>query len=123
MRQLLLLSFCLGLQWNSEAQVTYSDDIAELVYTKCASCHRSGEIGPMTFTNYNEVKSWGATIKEVTASKYMPPWSPDASYSSFLGENFLTDDEIAKIAEWVDNGMPQGDPNVEPAFPENRISS
>ena len=103
---------------NVSAQVTYADDIADIVYTKCASCHRSGEIGPMSFSNYEEVKSWGATIKNVTQSKYMPPWLADPSYSRFQAENFLTDDELNKIAEWVDNGMPRGDATNEPAFPE-----
>ena len=103
---------------NVSAQVTYADDIADIVYTKCASCHRSGEIGPMSFSNYEEVKSWGATIKNVTQSKYMPPWLADPSYSRFQAENFLTDDELNKIAEWVDNGMPRGDAANEPAFPE-----
>ena len=100
------------------AQVTYADDVAEIIYTKCASCHRSGEIGPMSFSNYDEVKSWGATIKAVTLSKYMPPWKADPSYSRFQAENFLTDEEISKISEWVDNGMQRGNEINEPDFPD-----
>lgn len=97
---------------------TYAEDIAEIVYQKCANCHRDGEIGPMSFSNYDEVKSWGETIKFVTEIKYMPPWKADPSYSRFLGENYLTDEEIATIASWVDNGMERGDVNIEPAFPD-----
>lgn len=72
----------------------------------------------MSFSNYDEVKSWGATIKFVTGTKFMPPWQADPEYSRFQAENFLTDDQIDKIAEWVDNGMQRGDASNEPAFPE-----
>lgn len=95
----------------------YSKDVAPIIYTKCTSCHRVGEIGPMPFTNYNEVKNYGQMIKFVTSSGYMPPWTPDHNYSSFLGERKLTKEEINTIQEWVNNGMEQGNPNDEPSLP------
>jgi len=101
-----------------QGQVTYADDIAELIYQKCSSCHRPGEIGPMAFTDYDEVKSWGAMIRYVTTSGIMPPWQADPEYSHFLEENFLTSAEIAKIAEWVDTGMERGNVSNEPQFPD-----
>ena len=96
---------------------TYSENIAEIIYDKCTTCHRPGEIGPMSLTNYEEVKDWGSMIKYTTGIRYMPPWKPDPAYSSFLGEKYLTDDEISLIANWVDNGMPQGNPANEPDLP------
>lgn len=96
---------------------TYNSDIAPIIYSKCASCHRPGEIGPMSLTNYEEVKSYSETIKYVTSTKYMPPWQPDPSFRHFLGENFLTDDEIQTIAQWVDTGSPEGSGNA-PPFPD-----
>lgn len=103
---------------TTDAQVTYASDIAETIYAKCASCHRPGEIGPMTLTSYDEVSSWGITIAHVTSNGIMPPWQADPSYSHFLEENFLTDEEISMISEWVDNGMPRGDVSEEPEFPD-----
>ena len=100
------------------AQVTYADDIADIIYQNCATCHRPGEIGPFTLTSYNEVRSWGSMIKFVTSERLMPPWQPEPHYASYLGENFLSDEQIADIAEWVDNGMPRGDESAEPAFPD-----
>lgn len=99
------------------ATPNYSKDVAPIIYTKCTSCHRVGEIGPMPFTNYNEVKNYGQMIKFVTSSGYMPPWTPDHNYSSFLGERKLSKEEIKTIQSWVDNGMEQGDPNEEPQLP------
>lgn len=103
---------------------TYGKDIAPIIYGKCATCHRSGEIGPMALTNYDEVKNFSATIKFVTATKYMPPWKPDPEFRHFLGENFLTDEEIKLIGDWVDAGSPQGNPDDElpfPDFPEGSV--
>ncbi len=103
---------------NISSQVTFTNDVARLVYTKCASCHRPGEIGPFSLTNYEEVRSYGETIKWVTTTKYMPPWKADPTYRHYMEENYLTDEEIAKIAQWVDNGMPYGNAAEEPSFPD-----
>lgn len=103
---------------TSYSQANYSGDIAEIIYKKCSSCHRPGEIGPMSLTNYTEVSAWGTMIEYVTSNKIMPPWKADSDYSHFLEENYLTDEEIATIAEWVDNGMLRGDESLEPEFPD-----
>lgn len=100
------------------SQVTYTKDIAPIIYNNCMVCHRSGEIGPMSLTNYEEVRNWGETIRAVTAIKYMPPWKPDPEYSSFLGENYLTDEEIDLIAQWVEDGKPEGNTADLPPFPD-----
>ena len=75
----------------------------------------------MPFTNYLEVASLGNMINYVTSIDYMPPWHADTSYSTFLGERGLTNEEKSLINEWVLGGMPQGDPSLEaqiPNFPE-----
>ena len=122
-----ILSFTLLLIWCLPSQLdgqTYSEDIAPIIYGKCSTCHRPGEIGPTSFTNYEEVKNHSSTIKYVTSIKYMPPWQPDPEFRHFRGENFLTDEEITTIADWVDAGSPQGNPDNEipfPDFPEGSI--
>lgn len=109
----------------SEAQnVTFAKDIAPIIYNKCTNCHRPGEIGPMSFTNYNEVKLYAAMVKYTTQIKYMPPWQTNPSYSRVMDENFLTDTEIQLIADWVDNGTPYGnaiDEPLVPLFPEGSV--
>ncbi len=104
-------------------KVTFTKDISSIVYNKCTSCHRSGESGPINLTSYEEVASLGSMVEHVTQSNYMPPWPPDPSYTphSLLDERFLTDDEKNLISEWVEQGMIEGDPELEaamPAFPE-----
>lgn len=97
--------------------VTYAKDIAPIIYNQCTQCHRPGEIGPFPMTNYEEVAPWAQTIKYVTSIRYMPPWKADPQYSRFLGERFLTDDQISLIAEWADSGAPYGNAADEPALP------
>ncbi len=99
------------------AQVTYSEHIAPIIYDNCTFCHRSGEIGPMALTKYDEVKTWASMIEYTTSIKYMPPWPADRDFSTFVGERGLTDDEIQLIKDWVAAGTPQGDPALEPDPP------
>lgn len=117
-KHLLIPLFIFGMLELGTSQITYSSDIADIIYQKCSSCHRSGEIGPMALTNYDEVKAWGETIKYVTSNKIMPPWQTDPTYSTVLGENYLTDDQINLITEWVDSGMSRGTESEEPEFPD-----
>jgi hypothetical protein len=117
MRNLFVLLACF-LVLEVYGQVTYTKDIAKIIYNKCASCHRPGEIGPFSLTNYDQVKDKASTIKYVTGTKYMPPWKADPNYKHYLDENYLTNVEIKNIADWVDANMPYGDAKEEPKFPE-----
>jgi hypothetical protein len=99
--------------------ITWSEHVAPIVYNHCTSCHRPGEIGPFSLTNYNQAYSWGNMIQYVTEIRYMPAWKPDPNYGvKYLKENYLQDDEVALIKAWVDGGMPQGDPALEPSLPQ-----
>lgn len=118
MNKNLIVLFLISLFALTANGQTYTEDVAEIIYNKCTTCHRSGEIGPMTFTNYNEVKDWAQTIKFVTQTGYMPPWQADPQYSRFLEENFLTQEEINTISDWVDNGAIKGPNAAEPDLPD-----
>jgi hypothetical protein len=98
--------------------VTFHADVAPIVFNHCTSCHRPGEIGPMPFTNYAEVAAYGEFIEYVTSIGYMPPWSPDETYSHFVGENVLTPSQLATLSDWVEAGKPEGDPADNPGLPD-----
>jgi hypothetical protein len=105
-------------------QVTFNKDIAPIIFNHCMSCHRPGEIGPMSLTNYEEVKNWAGTIRYVTEQRIMPPWKADHNFSRFLGENYLNDDQIKKIGTWIDGGLQEGlasDLPQAPIFPTNSL--
>ena len=100
-----------------EPAVTWSRQIAPIVYNNCTTCHHPGGAGPFSLLTYEDARRWGSQMATVTASRYMPPWLPEHGYGDFADERRLTNDEIALIAKWVQTGMPQGDPSTSPAAP------
>ncbi len=100
------------------AKVTFSEHIAPVVYRTCAACHRPGEAGPFPLLTYQDVSQRAQLIRYVTKTRYMPPWPADPSYRHFAGENVLTDEQIALIGRWVDQGAPEGERAKLPPMPK-----
>jgi hypothetical protein len=99
------------------AEVTFSRDVAPILYGKCVACHRDGEVAPMALLTYQDARPWARAIKEKVVAREMPPWFADPHIGSFANDPSLTSEEIATIAAWVDAGAPQGDPKDLPAPP------
>ena len=97
--------------------VTYHADVAPIIFNHCTECHREGEIGPMPLTTFEEVFAYGEFIEYVTATDYMPPWTPDENVSHFVGERVLTLAEKQILSDWVAQGKPEGDPADNPGIP------
>tara|TARA_B100000579_G_C22831248_1_gene856110 strand:+ start:293 stop:1912 length:1620 start_codon:yes stop_codon:yes gene_type:complete len=119
MKNIILLTCITQIIFCQTTDVTFSKDISPIIYSKCTGCHRVGESGQIPFTSYLEVASMGEMIKFVTEIDYMPPWPPDPDYTphSLLDERYLTENEKNLIADWVDNGFLQGDPELEAELP------
>jgi hypothetical protein len=98
--------------------VTFSEHIAPIVYNNCVTCHRPGEAAPFSLISYDDVKRRGALVATVTQKRYMPPWHAAHGYGEFTDERRLTDSQIAAIAEWVKQGMPEGDRSKMPQLPQ-----
>jgi len=97
--------------------VTYSEHIDPIIYKNCTSCHRPGEAGPFNLLTYKDAKSRAKLMKFVTETRFMPPWPADATYSHFIDEKVLSDDEIKLITRWVDEGCLMGDSTKIPPVP------
>ncbi len=115
---LLLLILVFGGGLHSRAQVTWSGQVASIIYTHCTPCHRPGEIGPMPFTSYQEASAYASMIAFTTQARSMPPWQANPNYSHLLGERVLSTQEIQTIADWVQQGALRGNPAQEPALPQ-----
>jgi peroxiredoxin/mono/diheme cytochrome c family protein len=102
---------------QSNAAVTYSNQIARLFNNRCVECHHAGDIAPFPLTNYEEAAGWAEMIAEVIDQGRMPPWHADPKFGKFSDDRRLTDEEKQQIHEWVDAGAPQGDPKELPAAP------
>jgi len=102
---------------------TFAADIAPIVYTHCATCHRPGQAAPFSLLSYDDVKRRATLIVSATARRYMPPWhaTPAPGFPEFRDSRRLADADIATIKAWVDAGMPAGDLSkapTPPVFPE-----
>src|SRR5439155_16239103 len=101
--------------------VTFSRDVAPIVFQKCAGCHRPGQSAPFALLTYEEIKKHARQIAEVTQRRYMPPWLPEPGYGEFAFDRRLSVDQIETIQQWVADGAIEGDPTdlpPQPQFPE-----
>jgi hypothetical protein len=64
----------------------------------------------MPLTTYSEARPWAKAIKEEVLQRRMPPWGAVKGFGDFRDDASLTQDEITRIAEWVEGGAPEGDP-------------
>jgi Flp pilus assembly protein TadD len=102
----------------AEADVTWSGQIAPLVYKNCTTCHHPGGGGPFSLMTYQDARRWGAQMAAVTQSHFMPPWLPEHGYGEFQDERRLSPEDIALLARWVKAGMLEGDAKAAPAPPQ-----
>ncbi len=98
--------------------VTFTKDVAPIIQKNCAVCHRPGEVAPMAFTNYKEVRPWARSIREKVITREMPPWFADPKHGEFTNDCRLSQKEIDTIAAWVEGGAPEGDPKEMPVNPK-----
>ena len=116
----LLLTAGLGGAVAGEAEAetpTFAADVAPILYENCVTCHRVGEMAPMSLVTYAETRPWSRSIKNKVLSGEMPPWHADPSVGEFRNERRLTDAERDTIVQWVDGGAPSGDLATLPAPP------
>ena len=102
----------------AQTRLTFTRDIAPIVWTRCASCHRPGEIGPFSLITYDDVRRHSAQIAAVTARRIMPPWKPVAGKGDFQNERRLTDAELQSVQQWIAGGAPEGDAAALPPSPD-----
>ena len=110
-------------QWSTSASdkspssVTFNKDVAPILYNNCATCHRPGEVAPMSLIKYKEVRPWAKSIREVVSERRMPPWLADPQHGNFSNDRRLSQKEVDTIVAWVDGGAKEGDAKDLPAVP------
>ena len=101
---------------TQDGEVTYHGDIATILQKRCVECHRSGEIGPMELTKYEDAVAWSDMLVEVVDTGRMPPWFADPKVGKFLHDPQLNDAEKKTIRDWVAGGCAEG------TSPQNQIA-
>ncbi|MGQ0733346.1 MAG: c-type cytochrome [Acidobacteriota bacterium] len=98
------------------AEVTFTKHIAPILQRSCQDCHRPDGVAPMPLITYEDVRPWARAIKLRTGhgprAGVMPPFyvERDIGIQRFKDDPSLSDQEIAQIAQWADNGAPRGNP-------------
>jgi len=101
----------------SAEPVTWSTQIAPIVYSYCAPCHRPGEIAPFSLLTYNDVSKRASQIAAITRRRFMPPWPPEPGFGDFAGSRRLSGEQLNLIERWAREGAQQGDAAKAPAPP------
>jgi mono/diheme cytochrome c family protein len=89
---------------------TYNQHVQPILARACVTCHSEGQIAPFALDSYELAKPLAAVIATVTRTRTMPPSVVDNSgaCNTFRDLPWLSDEEIATIARWSEQGAPQG---------------
>jgi hypothetical protein len=97
---------------------TFAKDIAPILYKRCASCHSESNIAPFSLVGYENARARAKTIAKITELGLMPPWKASLHYGEFKDVPVLSAEERRLIAEWANDGAPEGNPADEPLPPK-----
>jgi hypothetical protein len=98
-----------------EGPVTFHKNVEPILQKNCQTCHRPGQVAPMSFLTYQDVRPWAKAMKAAVVTRKMPPWFADPHYGSFVNDRSLKQNDIDLIAKWVDDGAPEGNVSDAPS--------
>ncbi len=98
--------------------VTFTKDVAPILQKNCQSCHRPGEVAPMSFLSYKEARPWAKAIRQRVLLREMPPWFADPNHGDFSNDNRLSPKDIDTLTAWVDGGAQEGNLKDMPPNPK-----
>jgi len=101
-----------------DAPITFTRDIAPIIYANCTECHRPGESAPFPLQSYRDTQRHAQQIRVVIQDEVMPPWKPAAGFGHFQNERRLSRRDRELLLQWVATGAAQGDPGNAPPLPE-----
>ena len=56
------------------AEPTFAEDVAPILYKNCTTCHRPGGLGPFSLLDYDSAKVNIDDMRDAVADNIMPPW-------------------------------------------------
>lgn len=101
----------------ADQQVTFTRDVAPILFANCVTCHRPGGPAPFSLLTYDDARRRATQIAQAAADRYMPPWKPEPGLEPFIGERRLTDKDIARLKSWAEAGAIEGDSALLPPAP------
>jgi len=103
---------------STDAELTYSADVASIIQENCTVCHRTGGIGPMELVTYEDVRLYAPLIKIKVRDRLMPPYyyDTDIGIQELQHDWRLSQEDINTVVAWVDQGAPLGNADEIPAL-------
>jgi len=89
--------------------VTFSKDVAPIIFDHCGICHHPGGTAPFSLLTYPAARQRATLVAAVTRRRVMPPWKSEPGYGEFIGHRPLSDAEIGVMQQWAADGAPEGD--------------
>ena len=102
---------------GADRSITFSRDVAPVLFRHCTTCHRAGEIAPMSLLTYEEARPWAKSIRDKVSEGAMPPWHADPAHGRFSNDRRLSQEDKDVLVRWVAGGAVKGDPKDLPAPP------
>jgi hypothetical protein len=102
-------AMALAADTSSPGSNTFNKDVLPILQKNCQSCHRPGQVAPMSFLTYQSTRPWAKAMKAAVTTRKMPPWNADRHYGPYLNDRSLRQSEIDTIAQWADSGAIEGD--------------
>src|SRR6267143_2451013 len=99
-----------GMASEESSPVTFTKDVLPILQQNCQSCHRPGQVAPMSLISYQETRPWARAIKNAVTLRKMPPWFADPNYGHFTNDRSLRQSEVDTLAKWADTGAVEGNP-------------
>jgi hypothetical protein len=104
-------------QNTTGATVTFSRNVAPILYKNCTGCHHPNDIAPMSLLTYKDARPWAAALRQAVIQRVMPPWYADPHYGKFANDPRLSEQDIQTISDWVKEGAKEGNPAELPPMP------
>ncbi len=110
-----------GGETETQPRVSYYEHVRPLLAEHCVACHTDDSIAPFRLDDYASASAVAPLIKAVVEARTMPPFGvrADGSCRDWADPRWLSDEEIATIGAWIDDGVIAGDDTIAaPPAPE-----
>jgi hypothetical protein len=94
----------------AKSGISYFQDVQPILNTRCGACHQGQGPGPMRLTDWDDVHTFAGDVYAAVQSRHMPPWPPARCCAEYERSFALTDDEVATVEGWHDQGFAMGTP-------------
>ena len=115
----LVVMFVFGLASavSAASSVTFTKDVAPILFRECATCHRPGGSAAFSLLTLDQARQRARQMALMTRARSMPPWKPEQGFGDFEGARRLTDPQIEIFQQWIDDGLQEGNRADLPSVP------